>query len=249
MLPCSSCKTQVRVPCSTPAAPPAKRAAWRPGVIDSPPASTPVAAAPVASAKVVDTKKPEPIKIEKPVETKKEEKAPSAGLPLPMIGGGIVSVIIVGIILFNVFSSGTGAGGNPNPDNANMRISYNENFFAIKNISENTTLNIAGLRIVGASSEPQGSNFGTMLEPSDCVFVKRGTASDSAVPSAWDCGGRARTTFQSQVFWRAETDSDVHFTVNNGNTTIETCNTVGIAVNNSGDNTCAMLWPEYQTND
>ena len=42
MLPAASCSTKVRVPCSTPALPPAKRAAWRPGAIASPPASTPI---------------------------------------------------------------------------------------------------------------------------------------------------------------------------------------------------------------
>ena len=42
MLPFGSCSTNVRVPCSTPALPPAKRAAWRPRMICSPPASTPI---------------------------------------------------------------------------------------------------------------------------------------------------------------------------------------------------------------
>ena len=42
MLPFASCSTYVRVPCSTPASPVAKRAAWRPAVSASPPASTPI---------------------------------------------------------------------------------------------------------------------------------------------------------------------------------------------------------------
>ena len=49
MLPSASCSTQVRVPCSTPAAPPAKRAACRPGLMPSPPASTPISRTPASS--------------------------------------------------------------------------------------------------------------------------------------------------------------------------------------------------------
>ncbi len=45
----SSCSTNVRVPCSTPAPPPAKRAAWRPGLMASPPASTPISRTPASS--------------------------------------------------------------------------------------------------------------------------------------------------------------------------------------------------------
>ena len=51
MLPASSCSTNVRVPCSTPVLPPAKRAAWRPGAIRSPPASTPISRTPASSMK------------------------------------------------------------------------------------------------------------------------------------------------------------------------------------------------------
>jgi serine/threonine protein kinase len=209
-----------------------------------------------APTPVVEVKKPEPKKVIDPRKADMDiasERGGKSGLPLPMpvLAGGAIAIVVIGIILFMVFNNGGGAGGNPNPANANMRINYNENYFAIKNISENSTLNIDGLSIVGASTEPVGRDFITnaTLGPNECVFVKRGAVSDSDIPAGWGCAGRARTTFQSNVFWRAENASDTSFAVNNNNSLVETCNTVGIAVNNAGDNDCALFWPEYQINE
>jgi serine/threonine protein kinase len=202
--------------------------------------------APIVQPKQPEAKKATAPKIEKPAE--KTEKAANGALPLPLIGGGVVTLVIVGIILYMIFG-GPGAGGNATPSDANMRISYNENFLAIKNISENTTLNIGGLQIVGNSGETPGTGFGTSLAPQACVFVLKGNNSASGIPSDWDCAGRARNSFQGQVFWFADSDTDAQFTVNNGSEVVTSCETAGRAVGNAGNNECAIVWPEYQINE
>jgi serine/threonine protein kinase len=205
-----------------------------------------------APATAVETKQPEVKKAEASKIEKaspQREKAASGGLPLPLIGGGLVVLVIIGVILYTVFSGLGAENGNQPPADANMRISYNENFFSIKNISENTTLNIGNLQIAGNTGESTGTGFGASLAPQACVFVLKGNNSASGIPTSWSCSGRARNSFQGQVFWFADSASDTQFTVNNGSEIVATCETSGRAVGNAGDNECTIAWPEYQINE
>jgi serine/threonine protein kinase len=197
-----------------------------------------------AEAPKVESKKPEAPKVEpKKADAPKTDK-PAGSLPIPMIAGGAVGLIVVGIILYMIFGGGGGGNGGAN---ANMLLSYNDNFIAIINISENNTLNIANLRITGSSSDREGRNFGTNLAPNACVFMSKTNVSVDTMPAAWNCTGRAVTTFQAQLFWFAESESDTSFTVYNGNSVVATCQTTGRAVNFAGGNECRINWPDQQS--
>ncbi|MGB7338908.1 MAG: serine/threonine-protein kinase [Phototrophicaceae bacterium] len=175
-----------------------------------------------------------------------KETASEGKLPIAVLGGGLI--VIVGIIAAIYFALSGNTGGLLT-DNANMEIRYNEDFFAIANTSENATLDISALIVIGDSGTT-GGNFGTQLAPSDCRFVRRSSAQDSNIPDAWNCDGTAiRVESSDDLYWRAEDATDESFTVENGNSLVQTCDTAGRAVGNAGESTCSIAWPTYTTNE
>lgn len=210
----------------------------------------------VVEAKKPETKKPDtkmadakvaelPKVLEKAAD--KPEKPAAGGLPLPLIAGGAVAVIVVGIILYMMFGGGGGDAG----ANANMLIHYNDNFIAIINISENNSLNIANLRISGASGESEGRGWNdSSLAPGECVFMSKTNVSADTMPNTWNCSAnRPATTFQSQLFWFAESSGDTSFTVKNGDSSVQTCQTSGRAVGRASGGECRVNWPDIQSTE
>ncbi|MGJ3239398.1 MAG: serine/threonine protein kinase [Anaerolineae bacterium] len=171
------------------------------------------------------------------------------GIPISTITG-VVVVIALAIALASGVLSGTGNfGGVINPVNANMELRYNEDFLAVVNISENATLNISGMRLVGATGV-SGQNFGTQLAPGECRFVRRGATQDGGIPDDWGCDGTAlRVESNADLYWRAEEISDDHFIVQNDSNSVRECPTAGRVVNNAGNNSCSVEWPQYTTEE
>lgn len=183
-------------------------------------------------------------------DTAPEAKEKTGQASVIAIGGGVVVVILGLIVALGLLNGGNNSGNvNGLPANANMEILYNEDFFAVANISENATLNISQLRIEGASGAA-GVNFGQNLLPGECHFVKRSAVSDGTIPEEWNCDGTAlRNESNSDIFWRAEDEADDTFTVENDGTTVVTCNTAGRAVGRAGNNSCRIEWPQYTTSE
>ena len=167
-----------------------------------------------------------------------------------IIGGGIAVVLFALAYVSGIFNEGANNNDiNTQPANANMEILYNEDFFAIANISENATLNIQNLVVEGASGAV-GQNFGNELAPGECHFVKRSAVSDGTIPDEWNCDGVAiRNESNNDIFWRAEDANDATFSVENSGTSVATCNTAGRAVGRAGNNSCPVAWPQYTTNE
>lgn len=193
---------------------------------------------------------PEAVPISKPdkgLSDADAKKKKSGGMALPLIGGLVVIVAIGAAFMMGLLDSIIpGASGN-----VNMEIRYNEDFFAVVNISQNATLDISGLRVNGETGT-SGRNFGTELGPGDCRFVRRDAAQDSNIPDGWNCDGTAiRVESNSDLFWRAETEEDDNFTVinSNGNVVVKTCDTAGRVIGNAGNSSCAVAWPEYTTEE
>ncbi|MEO1289080.1 MAG: hypothetical protein AAFV93_15050, partial [Chloroflexota bacterium] len=176
---------------------------------------------------------------------KTSNETENKGLPMPLIGGVVVLLVALGaIFFFTQFGDVSG-----DPANANMDLLYNEDFFAIKNTSLNATLDISALRINGESGE-SGRNFGTLLAPGECRFVRRSSAQDGNIPDSWNCDGTAlRVESNTTLFWRAEDEADTSFDVINGNVISRTCDTAGRAVGNAGNNSCGVAWTTYTINE
>jgi hypothetical protein len=122
----------------------------------------------------------------------------------------------------------------------NLTIRYNEDFFAIVNSSENATLDISNLGIVG-NADQQGSSFGSSLEPGDCVWVHKSGVSPSDLPDDWACDSEARR-IESSLYWWSDDADDKNFQVKDGSRTRGTCDTVGRAVSNLGEQSCGITW-------
>ena len=206
-------------------------------------------------APVVQEKKPEKASelpkvfpISKPDSGFKEpevKKEKSGGMLLPVLGGGgLIAIVVAVAFAMGLFDSG-GAGGQSGA--INMEIRYNEDFFAIANISENATLDISGLRVTGESGA-SGRNYGTELGPGECRFVRRDAAQDGNIPDGWNCEGTAASVISNDdLYWRAEEEADDNFTLINDTVVITSCNTAGRVVGHAGDNTCRIAWPDYTT--
>lgn len=192
---------------------------------------------------------PKAVPISKPdkgfTEPEVKEKESGGGLPLALIAGVLVVVALAAAFATGLFDSVIGGSS----ADANMEIRYNEDFFAVVNISENATLDISSLRVNGESGT-SGRNFGTELGPGDCRFVRRNAAQDSNIPDGWNCDGTAiRVESSEDLFWRAEDETDDNFTVINGTVVVETCDTAGRAVGNAGNSSCGIAWPAYTTEE
>lgn len=197
--------------------------------------------------------KPNPATIVQPLPKRNdaiEETASKGGLPIAALGGAVI--VVLGVIAAIYFGLNGGGGDITNiipTGDVNMEIRYNEDFFAIANTSENATLDISNLTVIGDSGT-SGGNFGTELAPNECRFVRRSSAQDGNIPDAWNCDGIAiRVESNDDLYWRAEDETDESFTVEAGDTLVETCNTAGRVVGNAGDSTCTIAWPNYTTND
>lgn len=232
-------------------APPAKIESW-----DAPAKKEP---RPVPETKIEKPEAdslPKAVPISKPNKgfTEPKVKDSSGGLPLPAIIGAVVVVAGIAIAFAMGLFNGNGGGNNVGrqPANPNMEIKYNGDFFAIINTSENATLDINGLRIRGESGT-SGSNFGSTLEPGDCVFVKRGNVSAGSIPSDWNCTGTERNNISGDdLYWRAESEEDTEFDVidsENGNTVIASCHTYGLAVGQTDEGSCVVEWNQMETNE
>lgn len=168
------------------------------------------------------------------------------GLPLPLIGVGLIAIIIL-VAAMLILNGGGGEGGiigNPS-SNPNLEIRYNENFFAIANISDNLQITIDSLNVEGASGESSSQNFDNQLNPSDCVFIRRSSVVDSDLPDDWNCDGQAIAVDSAEmIFWRADDSEDTTFTIKRGNSVVSTCDTAGRAVNRAGENMCQITWAD-----
>ena len=89
------------------------------------------------------------------------------GLPIRLLGV-VVVLALVGAAAFYFMNPGAVGGGS-----RNMVVHYNDNFFAIINTSQNTNLILSDMKVTGRSSEPDGTGFGDVLAPGDCIFVIR----------------------------------------------------------------------------
>ncbi|GAB5493779.1 MAG: hypothetical protein Phog2KO_39940 [Phototrophicaceae bacterium] len=170
-------------------------------------------------------------------------------LPIALITTVLVGAI--GIVLAMTLLGG--GSDNGQSANGNMQIYYNEDFFAIINLTENVTLNVRNMRVEGASGA-SSQRLGNDLEPGECHFVKRGGVSDSSIPDDWNCEGVAISNESGDdLFWRAEDETDETFTiqnlVNNVVNDIATCDTVGRIIGNSGDNSCRIDWTDFTTGE
>lgn len=167
-------------------------------------------------------------------------KAKSGGLPLPLIGGGVLAVVII-IAVVVMMSGGNGASNDGTvAESGNLTLHYNEDFFAIVNTSENATLDISNLQISGDNGE-NSSSFGSSLEPGDCVWVHSSGTSPSALPDEFACDGNPRRV-ETNLYWWADDANDKSFKVKSGNRNVKTCDTVGRAVSNLGNEACTVNW-------
>lgn len=164
--------------------------------------------------------------------------------------GGLRIFAIVGVVIALIALAGgymLSQGGNVADDSAetNMNLLYNEDFFAIKNITDDALLDITALSITGESGE-SGREFGTLLAPGECRVVRRGNSQDGDIPSSWNCADNAfRIESNQTLYWRADDEADTSFEVTNNNEIAHTCETAGRAVGNAGNNVCAVAWSTY----
>lgn len=178
----------------------------------------------------------------KPTQKSKSKEKTGGGLPIRLIAGAI---IVLGIAFAAFMMIGGGAGGG----NVNVLIHYNADFFAITNISDNERLLLDDIKITGRSGEPEGTNYRSVLEPGDCVFVIRSGAVASDIPDEWNCSGNSRATVNnsSGIYWRADVEQDTAFNVSEGNSQVVACDTWGQVVGRTGNLECRVAWPNVES--
>ncbi len=120
---------------------------------------------------------------------------------------------------------------------------YNADVIALRNLGQ-TEQPIRTLRFEGATANDtlnnDGERFGAMLSAGGCLVIKV-SGPNIVVPASWACGSVREITFNNpSLFWRADAPTDTGFTVFLGNVQIGTCNTVGRAIGNLDEQTCAL---------
>jgi serine/threonine protein kinase len=183
----------------------------------------------------------------------------SGGLDTRVMGGVAIAVVLLAALGFLLVSSGgdddssSASGGTPQaggevaaptPEEAFLEIRYNNNFFALLNPLDETTLDISGLEIRGASADDMGENFGSSLAPDGCVLIARSTT--NSAPDDWNCGTPRQTINRNtNIFWWADNADDTRFTVRQNGNVIERCDTVGRAVGRVNELECLIPWERF----
>jgi serine/threonine protein kinase len=142
----------------------------------------------------------------------------------------------------------TAASATPQPlvaiaaSDVTVRLQYNERSLIIVNESDEATIDISGLAFSGDLS---GSNnafgLGQTLAPQACVAI---VAEGGEIPNSWNCEPTRRITLSSaDYFWRASATEDTTFTLLLSGTPLQSCDTVGRAVQRVETLTCSVQWP------
>lgn len=159
-------------------------------------------------------------------------------LPLPVLGGGAIAVLVAVLVALGVFNDDAGTSG----DTVQLELHYNEYFFAIVNVHP-FNADLSSLRIEGESGERSATDFGSRLASGGCIVIRLSSAQDQQIPDDWGCNVRSRTTVSQPVYWRADSESDEHFTLYNGAQQVATCDTYGRAVGRTNAMQCTLRWP------
>lgn len=130
------------------------------------------------------------------------------------------------------------------PEEATINLYYTDDLFAVLNISPEP-LDISTLRLVGDGGSGAETFDNTVLDtlpPGGCLLIQNRHGRNLTVPAAWNCQRNAEAAMQRLLFWRADSLSDVSFTVQRGDTVITECYTIGRAVRQLEPVACAVNW-------
>ncbi len=124
-------------------------------------------------------------------------------------------------------------------------LRYNAEAFALQNDGA-TPLDVSRLALVRGTAG-DGDDFagnivaGGVLRPGECIVVISST-SGARLPSEWGCGTIASQTTRPStgLFWRVDAAGHNTFAVLLGETLLTDCTSIG----RSGENVCAVNWPE-----
>lgn len=193
--------------------------------------------------------------------TPADKPAEAGTQPNPMLIGGAAAAVIAVVIIFLMGGSGgadvSGSSATTSADAGNgdgtaiatdeveLRVLYNEDFFALVNSSDVFTLEIDGLQAQGRGTDQLGDDFGNRLTPGECVVIRRTGAVDTNIPEEWTGCDSSRRTINGDVWWRADTEGDDQFVLQRDGNVLNRCETVGRAVGRPNENmSCSLVWDD-----
>lgn len=128
-----------------------------------------------------------------------------------------------------------------------LTLRYDETVLVLINASDKTVvLNALVLKsLTGGADDAFGSDstLNQPLPPGGCLVIKSGRAGVT-VPADWGCSASRETTLnKAQLFWLANDQNDTRFNIQDGETVLATCDTVGRALAaNPGLGLCIFPW-------